>query len=446
MAISRRKFLLGTGAGALAAPGIAGLASGTQDQVEAGSVREPSLWTSQAPALPSQPRYQGDREVDLAIVGGGYTGLACAYYAKRLRPDWSVIVLDSHAIGSGASSRNSGAVAPRYVGVDDTEMPLRGLQRLQRFIETEEVNCDFLPATNLSVLKTKRDGSKARASLLPGQTWVSPEELRDRAGTSYYAGGAVESLGNYQVHPAKLVEGHTRAALAQGVELFEHSPVLDIKSGKPAVLSTTGGEVKAKHVCIATNAYTPRLGFLNFKMFPVHQYTFATRKLTASEIQGLGLDRWSIRFEDITMPVTYRLMPSGHFFVRMVLGYASNDSCNWPDIEGARQLARRVFEQRYPSIADIGLAHGWHGVTGHTPLMQPIAGPIADGNIHVSVAYNGLGIMPSHNNGYLTACNITGEDDQDLGLLTGDSGLAPFPGDYYRSLMLKPFMNLMTPV
>jgi len=445
MAISRRNFLLGSSAAAMATPGIAGLARG-RDGVEIDGVREPSLWTSEISPLPSLPQYQGDRNVDLAIVGGGYTGLSCAYYAKRLRPDWNIVVLDSHQIGSGASSRNSGAVSPRYVGIDDVDMPQRGLQRLQHFIETEEIDCNFLPATNLRLLKTKSDGQQARSSLQAGGQWVSPEELRERAGTSYYAGGGVEYSGIYKVHPAKLVAGHVKAAIGMGVELYENSPVLDIKSGKHALLSTPGGNISAKHVCIATNAYTPRLGLLEYNMFPVHQYTFATRKLSAAEIQGLGLDRWDVRFEKVTLPVTFCLMPSGHFFVRMVLGYASHNSSQWQDIEGAKRLAKQVFEQRYPSIANIGLVHGWHGVTGHTPLSKPIAGPIGDGNIHVSVAYNGSGIMPSHNNGYLTACNIIGQDDQDIRFLTGDSGLTPFPGDFYRSLMLKPFMNLMTPV
>jgi gamma-glutamylputrescine oxidase len=445
MSISRRKFLIGASAGALAAPGIANLAVGKAG-VEVDAVRDPSLWTDQVPAFAAQPQYQGDRSVDVAIVGGGYTGLSTAYYLKQLRPDWSVVVLDSHTIGSGASSRNSGAVAPRYVGVDDTDMPMRGLNRLKNFIETEQIECDFLPATNLQVFDSKSQGEKARAQLQPGDKWIAPDELSERINSRYYLGGGVESHGNYKVHPAKLVQGQAKAALENGVELYEHSPVLDVVSGKPARLITPKGEIRAKHVCIATNAYTPRLGYLSSKMFPVHQYTFATRKLSTAEIQGLGLDRWDIRFEDVMLPVTFRLMPSGHFFVRMVLGYASHNSGHWNDIEGARNLAQRVFEQRYPSVASIGLAHGWHGVTGHTPLMQPIAGPIGDGNIHVSVAYNGLGIMPSHNNGYLTACNITGESDQDLHFLTGDKGLAPFPSDFYRSLMMKPFMNMMTPV
>jgi glycine/D-amino acid oxidase-like deaminating enzyme len=446
MTLSRRNLLLGAGAGALAAPGLAGLAfnkHGVQlpDERSGGD----SLWTSEIPGIPKQPRFMGDRTVDLAIVGGGYTGLSCAYYARKLRPDWTVVVLESHEIGSGASSRNSGAVYAKYVGIDDIDMPERGLRRLRNFIDEEEIECDFMPASTLIVHQSKSGAKSARENLQPGESWVSPSDLREIAGTQYYA-GAIESPDYFKIQPAKLVAGHARAALGVGVELFEHSPATDIISGKPAVITTPQGKLTAKHVCIATNAYTPRLGLLEYKMFPLHQYTFATRKLQVGEIQELGLDRWDLRFEPRTLPVTYSLTPSGHFFLRIVLGYASYDSTEWQDIAGAQDLVRRMFEQRYPQIADIGLERGWHGVTGHTTLFKPIAGPVCDGNIHVSVAYNGLGIMPSHNNGYLTACRITGTEDQDLPFLSGVEGQVPMPGDFYRSLMFKPFMRLMQPV
>jgi glycine/D-amino acid oxidase-like deaminating enzyme len=153
-----------------------------------------------------------------------------------------------------------------------------------------------------------------------------------------------------------------------------------------------------------------------------------------------------LRFERRALPVTFSLTPGGHFFVRIVLGYASFDSCEWQDVAGARNLARRIFEQRYPGVAEIGLTHGWHGVTGHTLMFRQIAGVVGEGNIHVSAAYNGLGIMPGHNNGYLTACRITGRSDDDTRYLTGVSGQVPLPGEFYRSLVFKPFMRLMSPV
>jgi glycine/D-amino acid oxidase-like deaminating enzyme len=381
----------------------------------------------------------------MAIVGGGYTGLACAYYAKLFRPDWSVIVLESHGIGSGASSRHSGAVYARHIGISDVQMPERGLDRLRRFIEAEQIDCDFAHASTLKLFTSKGSADKARSDLAPGAKWISPAELRESIGSRHYA-GAIDSPGYFRVHPAKLVVGHARAALRVGAEFFERSPALTIESGRPAEISTPRGKVLADHVFIATNAYTPRLGFFQRSMFPAHQYSLATRKLTSEEIAGFGLDRWTLRFEPRVLPVTSSLTPSGHFFVRIVLGYASFNSCEWHDLEGARNLARRIFEQRYPRIADLELAHGWHGVTGQTLMMRQIAGAVGDGNIHVSAAYNGLGVMPGHNNGYLTACRITGHADDDTRYLTGVSGQIPIPGEFYRSLTFKPFMRLMTPV
>ncbi|MCK5364174.1 MAG: FAD-binding oxidoreductase [Gammaproteobacteria bacterium] len=421
---------------------MAGLVAG-RGGVETGA-REDSLWSSEAPSMPPAPRFEGERKVDLAVVGSGYTGLACAYYAKLFRPDWSVIVLESHGLGSGASSRNSGAVYARHVGISDLQMPERGLRRLRSFIEAEQIDCDFAPASTLTLLTSKRSAEGARSDLEPGARWISPEELRESIGSGYYA-GAVDSPGYFSVQPAKLAVGHAKAALRVGAELFQHSPALSVESGRPAEISTPQGKVLADHVFIATNAHTPRLGFFQSSMFPVHQYSFATRKLTSQEITGFGLDRWMLRFERRVLSVTFSLTPGGHFFVRMVLGYASFNSCEWQDVEGARNLARRIFQQRYPAVADVSLTHGWHGVTGHTAMFRQVAGVIGEGNIHVSAGYNGLGIMPGHNNGYLTACQITGHGDDDTRYLTGVSGQIPLPGEFYRSLMFKPFMSLMTP-
>ena len=119
MDISRRQLLLAGGAAALAAPGLAGLAA--RDHGVELDPREDAIWVSSGSRMPATQRFEGDRKVDLAIVGGGYTGLSCAYYAKRFRPDWTVVVLESHKLASSASSRNSGAVYANYVGLSEPE-------------------------------------------------------------------------------------------------------------------------------------------------------------------------------------------------------------------------------------------------------------------------------------------------------------------------------------
>jgi glycine/D-amino acid oxidase-like deaminating enzyme len=437
-------FALCAGAGVLAAPGVVGALFGKKG-VESGQIRTEALWTTEMPPIAPLPKLDGDRKVDLAIIGGGYTGLSCAYYAKKHRPDWSVAVLESHRLGSGASSRNSGAVYARYWGLADQEMPQRGFDRLARFIEEEEIECDFRPAPTLELYASKRSARKAEASPEPDSKWVSAGKLRSGAGTSYYAGAAELPI-YHTVHPAKLVAGHVKAALRMEVELCESSPVLRIRSGKPAVLETPGGSVQADQVVLATNAYTPRLGCLKTSMVPVHQYTFATRRLSDEQISAHGLDRWPLRFERSILPVTNFLTPSGHLCIRIVLGYASFNSCVWQDIEGARNLAKKMFEQRYPWIADVGLEQGWHGVTGHTLRVREITGPVMGENVHAAVGFNGLGIMPGHNTAYLSACRITGHADQDMRYMLGKRAQIPIPGELYRSMLLKPAMKALTPV
>lgn len=443
MKLSRRKLILGAGAGVAVAPSLLGHIA-DPNEVEADAVREDSLWTQQSARLPSYPTFSGSRSVDLAVIGGGYSGLSCAYYVKKMRPDWTVAVFDSHQIGSGASSRNTGALGARQIGVTDEGMLQRGLARLEAFIDEESIECDYGPVDTLMVHASEDAALEARQNIPAGGEWIEAADLERHIGSSYYF-GATQTPGYNQVDPAKLVSGHANAATRVGVELFANSPVLEVNQGDPARLTLPNGEVRAKHVFVATNAYTPRLGLYKHDMFPLHQYTLATRKLTETEIGTFGLDKWPLRFEDRVLPVTFRLTPSGHFFVRMVLGFATHDSCVWKDQAGAEALACELFEQRYPGVSELDLTHGWHGVTGHTVGGKQIVETWGDGNIHISAAYNGLGIMPAHSSGYLTATRIVGEPDSDLRFLQNQSHI-PFPGDFYRSLILKPFMNLLTPV
>jgi hypothetical protein len=149
-----------------------------------------------------------------------------------------------------------------------------------------------------------------------------------------------------------------------------------------------------------------------------------------------------MRYEERFLPVSTSVTPSRRFIVRVLLGYASFNSCEWGHIAAARELARTTIQRRYPWTAEIELEYGWHGVTAHTLDWRAIAGPLWNGNLHVSVAYNGTGVVPAHNNGYLTACRILGEPEEDLALLCCTSGQPPLP-EPLRSLVLKPLMRLL---
>ncbi|RMF21438.1 MAG: FAD-binding oxidoreductase, partial [Deltaproteobacteria bacterium] len=327
--VSRRRFLVwsAAGLGLAALPGLAGRVTGERG-VETDDPREPSLWSQEIPAIAEAPVFAGDISVDLAIVGAGYTGLACAFYVKTFRPEWKVAVLESHRVGSGASSRNSGAVYARYRGGAPAGLADRGLARLERFIDEQHIDCNFRRARAIEVFSSKWMAERALGHHEGRARRISEGELAEHAGTSYYR-YALELSDYYSVHPAKLVAGHAAAARRAGVEIYERSPVVSIEGHRPFRLRTPRGSVSARRVFVATNAYTPRLGLFARQMMPVHQYSVATRRLTPDEIERFGLDRWDMRFEPHVLPVTCALTPSGHFFARIVLGYASFNSCTW---------------------------------------------------------------------------------------------------------------------
>jgi glycine/D-amino acid oxidase-like deaminating enzyme len=436
--LSRRKFLVAAGAGLAA--GAAGVVVDRRSGVERDGTRTLSLWTLEAPPIPRAPRLSGDREVDVAIVGGGYTGLACGYYLKKLRPRWSVAVLESHRLGSGASSRNSGMALLNYPAVGENEMTRRAFERWRQFLEAEQVDCDFQKDRVLYLYPSQGAAEGARSKMKPSERFLSADELREQIGTGFYA-GAISPVESFAIHPGKLVTGHVAAARRVETELFEYSPVLEIRPGKTVALVTPTGTVRARHAVIATNAYTPRLGLFRATVFPVHHYTFASRELRPEELRRYQLDHWRMRYEQRFLPVSTSVTPSGRFIVRALLGYAAFNSCEWGDIRGARRLARTTIARRYPWTDETEMEYGWHGVTAHTLDWRIVAGPVGDGNIHVSAAYNGTGVVPAHYNGYLTASRITGRPEADLALLPGTSGHPPVP-EPLRSLGFKPLMRL----
>ena len=437
--LSRRKFLVAAGVGLAA--GAAGVVVDRRSGVERDGTRTLSLWTLEAPPIPRVPRLSEDRDVDVAIVGGGYTGLACGYYLKKLRPEWSVAVLESHRLGSGASSRNSGMALLRYPAIEENEMTRRAFERWRQFLEGEQVECDYQKDRVLYLHSSEAGAERARSKMKPSERWLSSDELREQIGTTFYA-GAVSPAESFAIHPGKLVAGHVTAARRVGVDLYEYSPVMEVRPGKTVHLVAPTGTVRARHAVIATNAYTPRLGLFRATMFPVHHYTFATRELSPEELRRYHLDHWRMRYEERFLPVSTSVTPSGRFIVRVLLGYAAFNSCEWGNIHDARRLARTTIALRYPWVAETELEYGWHGVTGHTLDSRGVAGPLGDGNLHVSAAYNGIGVVPAHYNGYLTASRIAGKPEADFALLQGTSGHPPLP-EPLRSLGFKPLMRML---
>ena len=371
--------------------------------------RAPSYWTATIPEMQPAPRLSSDITVDVAVVGGGFTGLATAYYLKRHDPTVTVALLEAQTMGSGSSTRNTGGVGRQLRGQESTDATQRGYELIRSFEEREEI--PFELNEEVPAIRLHRSLSTIDDPDLVG------DELARQIGSSFYT--AAETFNASSMHPGKFITSLVHANRQQGVDLYEHSPVTMIgRDTSGPVLETPGGRVRAGNVVLATNAYTPLLDIAVPQILVMHQRVIVTRPLTEEEWERSGLGRWAMRLEHGTYYThTVRATPDRRFFFRHVLGHRPLEEVSWEVNERDVAVGRRELLRRYPWLENATIDFSWHGVTARTRDLWPVLGEIDD-RVYLSAGYNGGGVMPSHYFGYLLARRILGHRDADFDQLT----------------------------
>ncbi len=393
--------------------------------------RTTSFWMATIPDPPHFPRLDHDVEVDVAVVGGGFTGLAVAYYLKSGNPTLRVAVLESQRLGSGSSSRNSGAVAPRFRGQDPTESSRAAYNLLKDFATKEEIDFDLRESEPAIYLHRRPPRS--------GNPDLVGEKLVREIGSHFYVAADVTTTNS--VHPGKLVAGLIQANARAGVELYEYSPVVGIDRSGPITLSTPHGRVQAHDVALATNAYTQQLGIAQDLLLTMHHRVMVTRPLTPAEWEMSGLERWPLRFEVGGYNThTVRSTADRRFFFRHVLGHRAFEAPDW-EIDGhARKSGLHALLRRYPWLEGVPIEFEWHGLTARTRNWWPISGQV-DEHLYIAAGYNGSGVMPTHFFGYLLANRILGTEDPRYSFLRPPEMHRRIPGRLLRHVAFQGWIN-----
>ncbi len=407
MKTQHKALIAGAAAGAVAIPIVAArkLNRRPARDIRSEPARAPSYWMATIPEIPPAPQLAGDITVDVAVVGGGFTGLATAYYLKRHDPSIRVALLEAQTMGSGSSTRNTGGVGRQLRGQESTDATQRGYELIRSFEEREELAFDL--NEEVAALRLHRT-----LETIDGPDLVG-DELARQIGSSFYQ--AAEAFTASSLHPGKFITSLVNANRQLDVELYEHTPVtaLDRSAGRP-VLATPGGQVTAGDVVLATNAYTPQLGVAVDQLLVMHQRVIVTQPLTDEEWDLSGLGHWSMRLEHGTYYThTVRATPDRRFFFRHVLGHRSQEAVSWNIDERDIATGWRELLRRYPWLENASIDYSWLGVTARTRDLWPVLGEIED-HVYLSAGYNGGGVMPSHYFGYLLARRILGHADSDL--------------------------------
>lgn len=391
----------------------------------------PSYWTATAGSAPPDdgpaPR---DVETEIAVIGGGYTGLSCAYhlgndYGKR------AIVLEANRPGWGCSGRNGGfarMALGRYSAGEMAaawgkpaakrafEVMRASLDNVRDMIAAGSIECDASAAGHLKIAHraSRADGLKREAEILqrdfdyPAE-YIDANQLRAAYIGGTQSHGALRIPDALAVHPLKLAQGVLRMARAAGATVHPASPVIEWKkNGAGHELATPHGMVRARTVVLATNGYTPQTlhGAVTATLLPALSHIIVTRPLTLGEIAAARFETRHVLTDSRKLLYYWRRLPDD----RILFGGRGLITDSPERNAQQREFLLGELKAKYPGLENVTVDYDWHGWVCITRDFLPHVHHAADdASVHYAMGYQGSGVSMSLYAGKLLAQNIAGE-------------------------------------
>jgi glycine/D-amino acid oxidase-like deaminating enzyme len=268
-----------------------------------------SCWLDEAPAYAPLPPLRGAASADVAVIGGGFTGVSTAWHLSRRFPERRIVLLEARALANGASGRNGGQLLNWINGVDSDDPATAasifaatrsGIDLVAELVARYGIDAGFDRRGCIEVCTTAR-GAEAAARRVERMraAGIPLEWLPASAAGLHGAHGAVRDPTAGRVNGAALLRGLRPTLLAQGVAVHEQTPVLRVEPGVAPTLITPHGRVRAAALVLATNGYTPALGFFRDRILPLHSHVLATVPLAPVEWNALGWGAWDGFTDDL---------------------------------------------------------------------------------------------------------------------------------------------------
>lgn len=381
-----------------------------------------SLWAATAALAPALPTLDGDASFDVAVVGGGYTGLSAALHlAER---GVRVAVLEANEPGWGASGLNGGQVNP---GLKLARAELRRLfatdlaDRMHdaaagapdfvfELVRRTGIQCaaaqtgTYRLAHSAATLRTQQGAAQTLAQEGTPVRMLDRQAIAAETGAHGYLGGYLDPRGG-NLHPLDYARGLARVAAAQGAAIYAGTPVaaLDRSNGGWRV-RTPRGVVRAESVIVGTNGYTGDLWpGLAQTLLPVLSFQIATAPLTDAQSQAILPGRQAA-YDSRRLILYFRRSPDG----RVVLGGRASFSTTHRSADYS--VLQRVLAGLFPALAKTPIEYRWAGRVAITRDFLPHLHEPAPG-LYVGVGYNGRGVAMATRMGLVLADLASGRRD-----------------------------------
>jgi glycine/D-amino acid oxidase-like deaminating enzyme len=407
-------------------------------------------WDGLTGDLTVRPGLPGDIETDVAIVGGGLTGLWAAYYLSHADPGLRIVVLERDVVGFGASGRNGGWCSALFsvseAALDHASGPGNGrrqylamqetVREVGRVVAAEGIDCGFVHGGTVVLARTPAQLQRTHEEIAEARergvgevdlAFLSPAEARARVGASDVLGGT------YTPHcavvdPARLVRGLANVVERRGVTLYEQTEVHAIA---PGLVTAAQGSVRAGTVVRATEGYTRTLSGHGRDLVPVYSLMIATEPLPEDFWAEVGLVGRET-FADHRHLVIYGQRTEDG---RMAFGgrgapyhFGSTIRPEYDRDAGVHDALKRTLVELFPALADAAITHAWGGPLGIARDWFSSVGIDAATRMAWAGGYVGDG---------LSTTNLAGRTLRDL-ILSDSTDLTSLPWVNHRSKKWEP--------
>lgn len=382
----------------------------------------PSYYAASANAAPARPVLQETLETDVCVVGAGYTGLSSALHL--LEQGFRVVVVEAAKVGFGASGRNGGQIVNSYsrdidviertVGKRQAEllgaMAFEGGRIIRERVARYNIDCDLKDGGVFAALTSKQMGhleSQKRLWERYGHTQLElmdQRRIREVVACDQYVGGMLDMSGGH-IHPLNLALGEAAAVESLGGRIFEQTPATRIDRGPNPVVHTPQGQVKAKFVIVAGNAYLGNLvPELSAKSMPCGTQVVTTEPLDDELAHSLLPQDYCV--EDCNYLLDYYRLTRDK---RLIFGggvvYGARDPAN---IEA---IIRPKMLRAFPQLKNVKIDFAWTGNFLLTLSRLPQVGRIGD-SIYYSQGCSGHGVTYTHLAGKVLAEALRGQAER----------------------------------
>ncbi|HVC41572.1 MAG TPA: FAD-dependent oxidoreductase [Candidatus Saccharimonadales bacterium] len=414
------------------------------------------FWLDDPEAPRPEPRLEGRIECDLAVVGGGFTGLWSALLARERNPALDVVVLEARQCAAAASGRNGGFCdaslthgfangLSRFSGELDAleRLGVENLDAIQSTVRGHRIDCDFERTGMIDVATAPWQYAElievAEAMRAHGYRVdiLEPGAMRAEVASPSYRGGLWIHDRTAILNPARLAWGLRRACLDAGVRIHEDSAVVRLTPETERIrLTTAHGSVGARRVALATNADRPLLARLRPFILPVYDYVLVTEPLTTVQLASIG---WAHRqgigdsgnqFHYYRLTADSRILWGGydaiyHFGNRIDVALEQR-------AKTFDKLAAHFFAT-FPQLSEVRFTHRWGGAIDTCSRFCAFWGTSNDGRVAYALGYTGLGVGASRFGAQVMLDLLEGRRSERTALRMVRTRPLPFPPEPLRS-------------